>query len=180
MSKFMEFESKVKFGKVKFFNNREDKRYGFIASGNESFFFHINQRVELLCEGGDVPLQMPHYEAPEPKQGDCVAFEEGKDSQGRSRAVWWTTLEDFNNVKQLINGRATFRLMRRQGRKPLSRLHNGSEYGHPMAVWTGQDLSDLRKKYPRSMYPLHNREHSALFFEELVNEEWVSCEEDVR
>ena len=80
-------------GKVKFFDTRPDKRYGFILvdGGTEQLFFHYNDGQFLIAgktqpkfsDKATVVSQGKTYRMGDPKQDDLVVFERADGLEGR-------------------------------------------------------------------------------------------------
>lgn len=79
----------MEFGKVSFFDSRDNKRFGFIQTdSNKSVFFHFNN-------GLDVEPQMP-------KKGDRVICDMVESSKG-PKANWWIYEEKALDFSLLVN-----------------------------------------------------------------------------
>jgi cold shock CspA family protein len=153
--------------------------FGFIAPDgtagdrDSNVFFHNTRQVTYACNGGDKPVEdgwLRH-----PKRGERVVFvaETGKRGQ---RAVKWGFLESYEQALLACRSRPVYRFRERKGRIPISRLQPRAEY---MLIWEGRDLTDLRRLYSVRMYPTHNAEWSARFFEKLDEEtgKWIECDD---
>ena len=74
-----ESPSKVEIGTVKFFDNRDNKRFGFITvEGGGEIFFHFNDGEN--AEGSKLEV--------EPKKGDTVVFRRKTSGKGPKAAPW--------------------------------------------------------------------------------------------
>ncbi|NQV12234.1 cold shock domain-containing protein [Candidatus Uhrbacteria bacterium] len=73
----------MKYGHVKFFDSRDNKRFGFllIDGGEGEVFFHLNDYV--------APDNSMRGAKSMPKQGDRLVFKKTDGSQGRSKASPW-------------------------------------------------------------------------------------------
>lgn len=80
----------MEIGTVKFFDSRDNKRFGFIAvDGGGEIFFHFNDG-ENIEAGGDEPRFCGGKLNREPKKGDVIVFEcnSGYKGQGPKAAPW--------------------------------------------------------------------------------------------
>lgn len=78
----------MEIGTVKFFDSRDNKRFGFIAvDGGGEIFFHFNDG-ENIEASGDEPRFCGGKLNREPKKGDVVVFERKSGYKGAKAAPW--------------------------------------------------------------------------------------------
>ena len=78
----------MEIGTVKFFDSRDNKRFGFIdVNGGGEIFFHFNDG-ENIEAGGDEPRFCGGKLNKEPKKGDVVIFERKSGYKGPKAAPW--------------------------------------------------------------------------------------------
>lgn len=152
-------------GTVYHFNNDPTKMFGFIkpdaikSGEGATVFFHIDRQREFMCDGGDVPILTGW--TGEPRKGDRVVYEADEGPKG-PRVNFWAQQASYLAALEACANRPTYRFRQRAGRLPMSRLHEKPTY---TLLWTGNDLSQLRKSYSKSTYNCCNEEHMARYFE---------------
>jgi hypothetical protein len=86
-------------GIVKFFDRREDKRFGFIQKPNgDEVFFHLNDGRTLVPSTFD-PEFYETSPSREPQKGDVLVFEEQPTRKG-NRASPWGHIVDFEIARR--------------------------------------------------------------------------------
>lgn len=142
----------VEKGIVKFFDEREGKRFGFLivldANGTptkEEIFFHYNDG-KLIGNDGEVPIFMGHTTKRDgrlkrlrrPQKDDKLIFERSEGRKGDKASPWGYVSSWDKQVDWLAN-RPVYRVVK-----------TGSNYGKPYSttVWEGTDIIDLSAQYP--------------------------------
>ena len=132
-------------GSVKFFDSRDNKRFGFLRlESGEEIFFHFNDG-ENIEAGENEPLFCGGKMKREPKKGDRLVFNRNFGHKGPVAAPWGFT-EDYERAKKEVSSRLapiTYRVLE-QYTTPGS-----DKKGEPKVLWEGSDIRALCKKYPR-------------------------------
>jgi hypothetical protein len=131
-------------GVIKFFDSRDNKRFGFVTmKGKEEIFFHFNDG-ENIKAGKSEPVFSDGKLKREPKKGDLVMFYISLGYKG-PKATPWGFADDYERAKKEIAARpapATYRV-----------LQQTTVYGNPPnekeILWEGSDITKLCAKYPR-------------------------------
>lgn len=135
--------------------------FGFITiPGRESIFFH-NTRQRHVTADCDRPV-VQHFWEETAEAGEPV-YVDVEDGPKGPRARFWIKERVWNDAVRTIAERRTIRFMKRQGKKPISRLH---ERPVIMVLWSGTSLNALRGKYRRDYYPAEDTEDVELYFEQ--------------
>jgi hypothetical protein len=145
---------------VKWFDSRDNRRYGFLhvavededrgfVATEEEVFFHFNDG-QLVRPGGNVPELcgasgtvfggMPHVMR-DPKPGDLIMFQRKAGSQGRMKASPWVYKDHWDEAENVIAARPVYR-----ARETMNSL--GTKPGEPKVLWQGPDLQEALKKFP--------------------------------
>ncbi len=177
----------MEYGTVKWFDSREEKRYGFIVrdTGGE-IFFHLNdgrgfgmgEERPVFSEG----VRLSHIPLP----GDRVAFAIGHGTKGEKASPWGFEAQ-YNEAKELIERRPKplrYRVVVVYDQEHLI----GGKTGEPDIEWGGEDggtLEQLSGRYPRNKYdPLryfgHDDFNRTSTIQVLKDGNWVNVEEDPR
>jgi len=144
----------IETGKVKFFDTRPDKRYGFILvdGGTEQLFFHYNDGQFLIAgktqpkfsDKATVVSQGKTYRMGDPKQDDLIVFERADGLKG-DKACPWDFKSRYDKFVEIIANRlapVTYRV--------LATMNNvGEPESEGKVEWEGDDLEQLRRQYPR-------------------------------
>jgi hypothetical protein len=164
-------------GVVKFYNNKVDKQFGFLASDKGDIFIHGSHAIEFICGDEDHPVTIGAELGPNgsmlnpPRRGDQVVFIAEKGPRGL-RAIKWVkySKEEYQAIIDEINNKPVYRLVHRRGPAQLFGGHNLK------VLWVGKNLSNLRQKYHA---PLYDNNEGALFFEKLLTDtdQWDSCDD---
>ena len=140
-------------GVVKFFDDRDGKKFGFLKVLNEDdqetgeeIFFHFNDGQFVDIVGGDEiqfvgrvfenGVHMWH-----PKIGDKIAFDVSTGKDGRDKACPWTYAEGYDNrVRKLTE--PYYRVTK------VTKLGYGGPGDSSNVIWEGQGSDELSKEYP--------------------------------
>lgn len=141
-------------GIVKFFDDRDGKKFGFLEVLNEDgqktgeeIFFHFNDGQFVDIVGGDEimfvgrvfpenGLHMWH-----PKPGDRIAFDVSVGKNNRDKACPWTYAEGYDNrVRKLTE--PYYRVTK------VTKLGYGGPSDSSDVIWEGQGFDELSKEYP--------------------------------
>lgn len=94
----------TKTGVIKFFDSRDNKRFGFISvDGGGEIFFHLNDS-ESIVAGESEPKFSRKDLGLKPRQGDPVVFELSRNDKG-PKAAPWGLAEEYNKAKEEITNR---------------------------------------------------------------------------
>jgi len=168
-------------GAVKFFDSRDNKRFGFIRlESGEEIFFHFNDGRNMEAgkdrpEWCDPPRGKRLWD---PKANDVLVFERTIGNQG-PKASPWTHEQLYLRAMKVINSRPRYRVMEQI-------TTAGSEPGEPIKLWEGTDLND--PNLTRAWHPQHDRPFFAhddgfeirKWFEVLTQGDWVKTEDPRR
>lgn len=157
-------------GVIVYYNASEGKHFGFIlpdgkTSREDHVFFHNTRQVSFFFDRGQKPQQVGWFE--EAKKDQRVVFEMEVGPKGY-RAAFWGDEATYESVLHQCQNRTYYRLRHRKGRIPLSRLQEKPDY---RTMWEGEDLTQLRKRYTKTLYPCHESEFSGTFFEEYIKDD---------
>ncbi len=115
-------------GTIKFFDSRNNKRYGFIAvDGGGEIFFHYNDGQNFdgqnfgVTHGDQVVKFVGGRLGAEPKKGDRVMFDIVPGSKGRQKASPWGFADAYTNARK----RATVRTK-------VVKVHEKTTIGHAL------------------------------------------------
>lgn len=159
----------LKTGIVRFFDSRDNKRFGFISIGfGQDIFFHLNdQRSVVVDVSGDTVFTPINSGGKVPKVGDRIVFTVARGDGGRPKASPWTFEEDCLR----LNERHPFRFV-------------VQSFGEPEVLWEGSDVSDAARRFPpedrdeegKNVYVMHDMNSGTYgWFERKVGSGWVSC-----
>lgn len=137
----MEKIGRTEIGRVKFFDSRENKRFGFFrtAPGEEIFFhfndgqtFEVSTYLETKVEWKDGRLR-------DPRRGDEIVFERAEGSKG-PKACPWGFAEDYRKAMEVVGAEQVVV-------KVTSVTCNGTTYpsSHRFIALRGQDGRLLQK-----------------------------------
>lgn len=98
----------VEFGVVKFFDNRRDKRFGFlILRGGEELFFHFHAGTEAIVETGVVTfaskVTRPYLKIRDPEPGNRLVFSREIGPGGRVRVGQWAYESNWAAAQNKVN-----------------------------------------------------------------------------
>lgn len=139
-------------GIVKFFDDRDGKKFGFLEvldedgqKTDEEILFHFNDGQFVDIVGDEIQfvgrvfengLHMRH-----PKPGDNIAFEVRPGKDGRDKACPWTYAEGYDNrVRKLTE--PYYRVTK------VTKLGYGGPRDSSDVIWEGQGSDELSKEYP--------------------------------
>ena len=90
----------VEIGTVKFFDEREGKKFGFLSvPGKTDVFFHFNDRKKASIQGGEVSFASANGQAfLYPQKGAEIAFERTPARQG-DKASPWTWAQSWRDAE---------------------------------------------------------------------------------
>lgn len=141
----------MEFGKVKFFDSREGKRFGFIIDGDGSeIFFHFNDGRFIEAGKKEPQFTEPTFvykgkiaHLRDPQPGDLVVFERIRGSKG-FKASPWGYKDNYDHALDVIAKRPP---------PPVYRVFEsmnslGDPQGEPNKLWEGSDIDQLMRKYP--------------------------------
>jgi cold shock CspA family protein len=100
---------KLETGTVKFFNNKQDKLFGFLLTPEGDVFFHLNNRCAVhRSKAFDEPVLIDYdytdqvvADGPDlrmPKQGDKLMFQRGVGNKG-PKALKWAFEDDYKRAQ---------------------------------------------------------------------------------
>lgn len=168
-------------GIVKFFDSRDNKRFGFIiVNGGGEIFFHFNDG-ENIKAGNNKPQFSDGKLKSEPKKGDRIVFERSSGYKG-PKAAPWGFADDYERAKKEIALRpapTTYRVVE-QYTTPGS-----DKKGEPKVLWEGSDITKLCEKYPRpSDHRMDDLQNFScgdfdkwIRFEHMTGDGWESCKD---
>lgn len=172
-------------GKVKWYD--DSLGYGFLVlpGGKEIYFrrshgrqMQVNVNARTIEFASWPPLTRP------PKEGDEVVFE--RQMRGiKPKAAPWSYVANYNWVLGLLANLiepVTYRVLETTN-------YVGHEHGQPGVIWEGNDIEELLKKFPVSVYgrrvladplePYYEDEKKIYevshWFERLVDGGWMKC-----
>lgn len=153
----------MEYGVVKFFDEREGKKFGFVRvlDGNgqetgEELFFHYNDRSFAVSNGDDIvftgnPTKLINgkgYTIPVPQKGDVLAFDRAFGHKG-DKASPWTAKHVIESVERQLATRPVYRVTK------FATYYGKSEEA---VVWEGQNIIELSAKF-RKEEPGFGRRH---------------------
>jgi len=131
-------------GIVKFFDSRDNKRFGFVTvDGGGEIFFHFNDGENIEADKSEPKFSGGKLKS-KPKKGDRIAFERNSGYKG-PKAAPWGFADDYERVKKEIAARpapATYRVLKQT-------TVYGNSPDEPKVLWEGSDITKLCEKYPR-------------------------------
>ena len=137
--------SEMEEGIVKFFDSRDNKRFGFIIDENgKEIFFHFNDGENIIAGKEDAVFSEGKLRT-EPKKGDAIVFIRTPGSKG-PKASPWGFAQDYDRATMEIDSRSApdvFRVMKQT-------TVCGNAPGKPEVLWEGSDIRLLCAKYPRT------------------------------
>lgn len=129
-------------GTVKFFDNRDNKRFGFLSLDNgEEIFFHYNDGAAVKRGLGRVVFDERSGLSRDPRKGDRIAFERDRGRRG-VKACPWTFADDY----QRVNAESA-------KREPVFIRHSGSmeyEFANEDGIETKYQLVFADHNSPRA------------------------------
>jgi hypothetical protein len=143
----------VEYGIVKFFDEREGKRFGFMfvldeggEKTGEQLFFHYNNG-EFIGTDGETPVFAGHTAKKDgqsvrlrfPQKDEKLVFKRGTNRKG-DHAVPWGFAERWNQVIDGLQRRPMYRVVK-----------TGSNYGqsYEEVTWEGQSILELSVVQPK-------------------------------
>lgn len=179
-------------GTVKFFLTGIDKKtgenqnYGFINvteknGESKDVFFHKYFGGEYYVENGAIKHRRWEEGEPGfiPASGDLVEFEYEKGDRGL-RATRWGSVMSYNNAKRELEAMDCYRLIKRVGtQKPHPKFKRDNVIRNEL-LWEGRDIGDVQRKFPAEDYPVRSETGYYIFFQQLVNGQFVDIENDPR
>lgn len=141
-------------GEVKFFDNRNGKRFGFLivheggVPTEEEIWFHFNDGEFIVAGGKDPKFSgkaTSEHEGKtarlrDPKRGEVLVFQRSLGRKG-DKASPWGYLPNWQEAEEIIANRPMYRVFKHQG-------FRGEYKSDPEILWEGSDLEELLKKYP--------------------------------
>lgn len=168
-------------GVVATFIEKPNNSFGFMNVVDEegktvSVFFHPAYSGTFICNGGPDPVFI-HTPVQKPKRGDRVFVAYNQGEKGL-RATAWAFVESFEQADSDCNKRLKYRIYYRNGFVRHSKLYSDSTAVYKV-LWEGNDLVELRNRYPKTLYPVHDEDQSALTFQfyESESESWIYCQD---
>jgi len=142
----------LEIGIVKFFDNRSDRRFGFLKAldkdgkeTGEEIFFHMGDGEWVETVHGEVKFIGPNFAdggSPvyAPSTGNRLAFQRASGKGGRDKACPWTYAEAYENRRNKLTA-------------PLYRVSKKVRLGHgggidPEIIWEGRGANALSAEYP--------------------------------
>lgn len=174
-----EGDSEMQTGSVKFFDNRDNKRFGFIVvNGGGEIFFHYNDG-ENIEAGTDTPQFCGGKLNDEPKKGDIIVFERSSGYKGHKAAPWGFAT-DYKKAEREIAARpapTTYRVVEQYA------TPGSDKKGEPDVLWEGANVRNLCEKYPRpSDYRMDKLQSfscgdfdKSVWFERMTENGWETC-----
>jgi len=185
-------------GTVKFFDSRDNKRFGFIRlESGEEIFFHFNDGEHFTNDGEDPVFtgsgertgkDRQRYVLRDPKKGDELVFERGLGSEDRDKACPWGYGNTYDKYVEWLENRPVFRLVKETTNRFGEYNHGKKPVVEQETLWEGQNILELSTEFPRPRD--HRRDlHVNLtqiedgliqfysWFEKLVDGEWVKCDD---
>lgn len=191
----------VEYGIVKFFDEREGKRFGFLIvldeegnpTGEKDIFFHYNDG-QFVNNDGETPVfngstrqkngQPVRLRAPQ--KDDRLVFMRSSGNKG-DKACPWGFAETWDKHNEWLASRPTVRVVRQQ--QDLFSRPDGS--WETSIVWEGQNTLELSAVHPKREYTSYGKRrihddlgHSSIedgyvvsnySFEVLKDGEWKPC-----
>jgi hypothetical protein len=131
----------LEFGTVKFFDTRDNKRFGFVyvldEEGNktgEELFFHYGDGQFTAIDGGNIVfysagaqssrpsmlgMAMPQVRLNYPEKGDRIAFTRGSGKGGKDKASPWTFASSYEASRKSLLENEAERPVQQTGRPDL-------------------------------------------------------------
>jgi cold shock CspA family protein len=132
-------------GFVKFFDSRDNKRFGFITvDGGGEIFFHFNDGRNLR-PGETEPYFGEGLPSADPRKDQRVVFNRSSNKKG-DKASPWGFAEDYDRAKEKIAKRPQPKVYRVLKQTQVS----GNSADEPQVLWEGSDIAKLSQKYPRT------------------------------
>ena len=130
-------------GTVKFFDSRDNKRYGFIVvDGGGEIFFHFNDG-ENITTNKTKPSFCAGKVKRDPVKGDRIIFERRPGSKG-AKASPWAFAGEGAQIRPTIASAQMYRVY-----EQYFTFFGGEEHlDKPKILWEGRDILDLCRKYP--------------------------------
>lgn len=135
------------YGQIKFIKNGPKGYFGFLMTPNGDRYFQERDRGTLFKDSDgdtvgltDFDLNYCHCSDIEPKVGDTVAFIEGNDHNGRTKACVWCLAEDSKRLESLTR---RFSLIKKRK-------------NHTTVLWTGYDPLLMHFECDRIQLPVEN------------------------
>ncbi len=127
-------------GIVKFFDSRDNKRFGFLRlESGEEIFFHFNDG-ENLEEGDEEPQFCGGRPGHDPQKGDRLVFERNHGYKG-PKAAPWGFAQDYERIQKAIDSRPRYRVWKQDGWWP------NKQWFEPKIIWEGTSVKELLRKY---------------------------------
>lgn len=150
-------------GTVKFFDSRNNKRYGFIVvDGGGEIFFHYNDggNFGVTYNLGDPMVSFVGGKlGTEPKKGDRVVFDIVPGSKGRSKAFPWGFMAAYNRMYEKAVREKTKAPVRTKTGDTIYQVlwHELDEnliikHTVPLLFWEGT-FAELCRKFPQARDP---------------------------
>jgi cold shock CspA family protein len=141
---------------------KSERCYGFIASRyvDGQVFFHFDKG---RCLSSLAPVVLTEKMPAAPAVGQKVHFEVANGPKGPF-AVWWSPEPKKAKPEK-------FRLVYRTGWQ-VSKFHDETRL-RLKPLWEGEDVAELRSKFPREQHPVFNKPDRELAVQKLESGSWV-------
>lgn len=140
-------------GTVTYFDDSLKGQYGFAKTDQGTVFFHGERGFRLADNGTDLPglgvldRTVEGLLTNPPKRRDKILCIAQPAKKGLQAARWVVISDDvMQTVLEEIMNRKTYEVVSCKG--------SNLEFGSAKTLWKGTDLDLLKKKYPKSKYPL--------------------------
>ena len=172
-------------GTVKFFDSRDNKRFGFIRKENgQEVFFHLNDFGPLSLDNatGDIEFGRNGAASRMPSKGDVLVFSEAPGRKG-PKASPWAFVDQYEPLKKrsdrIVSANSVvYRVMHQYS-------YPGGGKDDPLVKFEGT-LKELNKKHPKpedyrydDLFPTFGCSDfdETRWFERKEGDEWVNCDD---
>lgn len=173
-------------GRVKFFNNQDNKLFGFLRlESGEEIFFHLNDfQLLYFGDGNDFNFHGGAFDrvSRNPIKGEMIYFERSEGSNGRDKAAPWCDEITYRKAILEKSERRKYRVLK------IVTVY-GCPPDEPVVLWEGTNLDALMLKYRRtgdrtddlfSTFSCGDFEHSIWFESQAPGKEWERCDDPRR
>jgi cold shock CspA family protein len=141
-------------GTVKFFDARDNKRFGFLTlEDGKEIFFHFNDGQYIVAGNASPEFSRKDPMFPdddeiiisEPKQGDTIIFQRSQSRKG-DKASPWGYYTEWEKSAEYITQQPIYRVVRQTTMLSQSR-DEPDKPDDPEIIWEGWDREALSREY---------------------------------
>jgi hypothetical protein len=130
----------IELGSVQYLKQTEKGFYGFLLTSKGQLYIQESDCRKLYVTDSleIIPSENPCFDI-DIKEKDLVCFFRNEDNIGREKAYPWSTINDYNRLRAILNNPINYELQ--------AKIHRPSGKSQTRIIWEGVDLELLKYEH---------------------------------